>query len=195
MMPFVTEELWQHLREHLDDDLAPALIVAWYPRSGHNWKDQAAEDAMAHVIEVNRAIRNLRAEKKVEPGKRLLVYLRADSQAGSLTEAGAATAFTSRVEPQVLAADASLPGGEYAFARVGDTEVALALPRVDAGAERARLEKELAEAAAHLQRLEQQLANEAFLAKAPPKVVAGMEATLNETRQRVEGLRARLASL
>ena len=42
-MPFVTEELWQALRDHIDDDMAAQLIVAWFPKSGGNWKDAAAE--------------------------------------------------------------------------------------------------------------------------------------------------------
>lgn len=195
IMPFVTEELWQALREHIDDDLPGALIVAWYPKSGANWKDAGAEEAMAHVIEVNRAIRNLRAEKRVEAAARLPVYLRADDHAEALRETAAATAFTSRVDPVVLAPGETLPQGEFAFARVAGTEVALALPRVDSAAERTRLEKELAEAEAHAGRLEAQLANPTFRAKAPEKVVAGMEATLAETRVRIAGLRERLGAL
>ncbi|HEY4668516.1 MAG TPA: valine--tRNA ligase [Tepidiformaceae bacterium] len=195
IMPFVTEELWQSLREHIEGETAPALIVAWYPKSGANWKDVAAEEAMSHVIEVNRAIRNLRAEKKVEAGTRLQVYLRAGSQAEALRTTSGATAFTSRVEPQVVSADAQLPAGEFAFARVGDTEIALLLPQVDVAAERARLEKELAEASAHMERLEKQLANEQFRSKAPAQVVEGMESTLAETRTKVEGLRERLGTL
>ncbi|MCX7618525.1 hypothetical protein, partial [Tepidiforma sp.] len=66
---------------------------------------------------------------------------------------------------------------------------------VDAAAERARLEKELAEARAHLERLEKQLANPAFRAKAPQHVVQGMEATAAETRERAAGLEERLRAL
>ena len=194
-MPFVTEELWQALREHIDDDMANALIVAWYPKSGANWTDERADAAMEHVIEVNRAIRNLRTEKKVAAGERLAVFLRADGFADALRETSAATAFTSRVESQVVAADATLPTGEYAFARIADTEVALALPQVDVGAERVRLEKELAEADAYVGRLANQLGNEQFRSKAPAKVIGDMEATLAETRTRAEGLRERLATL
>jgi valyl-tRNA synthetase len=78
---------------------------------------------------------------------------------------------------------------------VGDTEIALLLPQVDVAAERARLEKELAEASAHMERLEKQLANEQFRSKAPAQVVEGMESTLAETRTKVEGLRERLGTL
>ena len=195
IMPFVTEELWGKLREHLDDDLAEALIVAWYPKSAATWRDAAAEAAMSHVIEVNRAIRNLRAEKGVEAGSRPTVYLRAGEHAGALRETAAATAFTSRVEPEVSGADAELPGGEYAFARVGDTEVALALPEVDVAAERERLEGELAEAEGQIARLEKQLANERFLERAPEAVVQGERDRLAQAQARAQGLRERIGAL
>jgi valyl-tRNA synthetase len=46
-----------------------------------------------------------------------------------------------------------------------------------------------------MSRLESQLANETFRSKAPEKVVANMETTLAETRQRVAGLRDLIAAL
>jgi valyl-tRNA synthetase len=195
IMPFVTEELWQALRPHLDGDLPDQLIIAWYPKSGGNWKDEAAEAALAHVIDVNRAIRNLRAENRLDAGARPSVYLRAGGHAEALRTTAAAMAFTSRVEPTVTSANAELPPGEYAFARIGDTEVALALPQVDATAERERLAKELEEAEAYVGRLEKQLANEQFRSKAPPNVIQGVENSLAEARQRATGLRERIASL
>ncbi|MFN8616505.1 MAG: valine--tRNA ligase [Dehalococcoidia bacterium] len=194
-MPFVTEELWQSLRDHIDDDLASQLIVAWFPKSGNNWKDAAAEAGIEHVIEVNRTIRNIRAEKKLEAGARPAVVLRAGGYRGALEETAVATNFTSRVELQLVDGGAAVPAGEWAFGRVADTEIAVALPAVDAAAERARLEKELGEAAAHAERLEKQLANETFRSKAPAHVIQGMENTLGETRDKIGGLRERLGSL
>ncbi|MCC7363433.1 MAG: valine--tRNA ligase [Dehalococcoidia bacterium] len=194
-MPFVTEELWQSLREHIDDDMPNALIVAWFPKSGGNWKDERAEAAMDHVVEVNRAIRNIRAEKKLEMALRPRVFVRAGEFRAALDETAAATAFTSRVEPVVVGANDQVPGGEFAFARIGDTEVALELPQVDTAAERARLEKELAEAQAYITRLEGQLGNAQFRSKAPAHVVATMEGNLAEARTRAAGLGERLGSL
>ncbi len=195
MMPFVTEELWGRLRERLDGDFAVALIVAPFPKSAGVWRDEAAEAAMDHVIEVNRAIRNLRAEKRVAAGARPTVYLRAAGQADVLRETAAATAFTSRVEPLVTGAGADLPAGEYAFARVGGTEVALALPEVDRAAERGRLERELAESEGQIARLERQLRNERFLERAPAAVVQGERDRLAQAGVRAAGLRERIAAL
>ena len=121
--------------------------------------------------------------------------LRADGLASALRETEAATAFTSRVEPEITGHATQLPEGEFAFGRVGDTEIAVALPQVDAAVERTRIEKELAESSAHASRLEKQLSNETFRSKAPPHVIAGMETTLAETRSKLEGLNARLAAL
>jgi valyl-tRNA synthetase len=195
-MPFVTEELWQALRDHLEvADLPPMLIVAWFPKSGANWRDPEAEDAMAHVIEVNRAIRNIRAEKKLEASARPRVYIRAGSLSQALRETLDATAFTSRVEPELLPTEAEVPAGEHAFARVGATEVAVALPGVDHSAERDRLSAELAEAERYMEGLERQLSNGQFLAKAPAHVVDSMRARLAEARARAEGLRERLSGL
>ena len=196
VMPFVTEELWGRLRAHLDDgDGAEALLVAPWPRPDERWRDEAAEAAMAHVIEVNRAIRNLRAEKGVPAGERPAVRLRADEHAAALRETAVATAFTSRVEPLVTDADEPLPAGDHAFARVGGTEVALALPRVDEAAERERLARELDETAERIARLERQLANGRFLERAPAEVVRGERERLAAAEARAEGLRERLAAL
>ena len=194
-MPFVTEELWQAVRGRVEGDMASQLIVAWFPKSAANWKDIAAEAAMDHVIEVNRTIRNIRTEKKLEAGARPVVFLRAASQAAALDETLPATAFTSRIAATVVAADAALPPGEYAFGRVGDTEVAVAMPAVDVAVESARLEKELGEAFSHAERLRKQLGNAQFRAKAPAQVIAGMESTMAEAVARADGLRDRLSAL
>ena len=194
-MPFITEELWQALREHIEGDPASALIVAWYPQPVGTWRDAIDEAAMDHVIEVNRAIRNLRSEKKVPAAARLSVTIRAGSYASALEETSPATAFTSRVDPTVAAPRSPLPEVEHAFARVADTEIALVLPEVDSAAERARLGKELSEAAAHADRLTKQLTNPKFREKAPAHVVEGMETTLTETRHKVAGLQERLREL
>lgn len=196
IMPFVTEELWGRLRDHLaDGGGADALIVAPWPEPDERWRDEAAEADVEHVIEVNRAIRNLRAEKGVPAGERPAVRLRARAHAAALRETAAATAFTSRVEPLVTDADEPLPAGDHAFARVGGTEVALALPRVDEAAERERLARELAETEERIARHRRRLADARFLERAPGDVVNAERERLARARAGAEGLRQRIAAL
>ena len=65
----------------------------------------------------------------------------------------------------------------------------------DLDAERARLQKQIAEAEADATRIESKLANEGFRAKAPANVIAAEEERLATTRTRLEGLRTGLAEL
>lgn len=58
----------------------PALIVAAYP-TGSPYADPAAEREMGLLIDAVRAVRNIRAEKKVEPGKHIEAYVAADDAA------------------------------------------------------------------------------------------------------------------
>jgi len=77
-------------------------------------------------------------------------------------------------------------------------EVALALPLgdlIDKDAERARLGGELAGAENDIARLEKMLANEQFVSKAKPEVVARERERLQAARDRLATLQERLAAL
>ncbi len=70
-MPFITEELWQNLKERLPEGTltSPALIVAPYPKANEKLFDKEAEQVMEAVMDIVRSIRNARAEYKVDIGK------------------------------------------------------------------------------------------------------------------------------
>ena len=97
--------------------------------------------------------------------------------------------------PEAL--DASrVPGDLTVVAGAGDIEATIRPAAVDEGAgalERARLERELAEAEGWLAAARERLANEAFMAKAPPAVVEGARAREAELAEQVERLRDSLA--
>ena len=196
-MPFVTEELWGYLVPHVIDTdnsnaLITPLIVEAYPVSNEVWLDSSAEASMLHVIEVNRVIRNIRMEKGLPAGTRPHVFVRSDIFKDDLLATSEATCFTSHVELTVLSSNDELPSGDFAFARVTSTEVALALPEVDVSAERERLNTELFEAEAYLKKLEGQLENKKFLEKAPENVVMSMRTRFKDAEERAQGLRERL---
>ena len=96
------------------------------------------------------------------------------------------------MELSVLSSNDELPPGDFAFARVTSTEVALALPTVDVSAEKERLNTELFEAEAYLKKLKSQLENKNFLEKAPENVVMSMRTRLKDAEERAQGLRQRL---
>src|SRR5574341_76624 len=65
-VPFVTEEIWQHLPHE-----GPALIVARWPEADAAYFDEQADSQMTLLMELIRGIRNIRAEYNVQPSRRI----------------------------------------------------------------------------------------------------------------------------
>ena len=197
-MPFVTEEVWQNLRPHLASPGAEALIVAPWPRADKGWYDSEAEGQAGLVLDVIRAIRNMRAERGVEPALFVEAYVIAAPPSRTAAEAGRAfIEALARARPLhvVDGADAA-PREDTVAVILQGAEVVLPLAGLlDIEAERARLRGQAAQAEAEVQRLEVKLANEQFRSRAPQEVVAKEEGKLVAARARLEGLQARLREL
>jgi valyl-tRNA synthetase len=190
-IPFVTEALWQQL-PHVGD----SLIIAAWPSAGN--PDRQAEADFVALIELVRAIRNARVEASVEPGQWIAAVVSAGDRAPAFEEARRELATLARVDDDQLTITSSPPmGGEGALTAVaGDSVAVLPLAGlIDMEAERDRLRREITEAEAEKQRAERQLANEAFIAKAPPAVVDTQRRRLATAAEQVAVLQRRLAEL
>ncbi len=197
VMPFVTETLWGSLpRTSADPDL---LIVARWPAAGQ--RDPDAEATVGAAIDLVRGIRNARAEAKVDPRAWLPVHVAAPGAIGAtVTELQPALARLARARPLTLHDDREtlhrqLPGGGLTVI-AGEAE-AVVVPAPQEGGElaareRARLEKELAQAEALLASARARLANPDFTGKAPAAVVEGARAREGELADQVVRLRERL---
>ena len=199
-MPFVTEELWQNLRKRLPADWAEteSIMIAAYPAADEKAVDPPAERVMEAVIEVIHAIRNARAEHKVESGR----WVEAQVCAGELTPAIAV--YSPAIETLAKARPVSffksreeVPPGDNVLALVlKSSEVVIPMESmVDLKAERKRLEQEIAQTGAEVARLEARLKDKAFLTKAPPAVVAKERDNLNARKDRLERLKQSLDRL
>jgi valyl-tRNA synthetase len=204
--PFVTEEIWGHLREALlDSPLAPlaniaadwpkALIVARFPepRDPEGWEESKLAD-FALVQDIIRSIRNLRAEKNLPPAKKLSATLVGGAKTDLLKEQAKVIATLSGLDAAQLSIVESLtskPEGAAALV-VGAVEIYLPLAgAVDSAEERARLEKELKEAESHIQRLENLLSSD-FANKAPAPVVAKEREKLAGYKETAEKIKMQL---
>jgi valyl-tRNA synthetase len=199
-MPFVTEELWQNLKKRLPAgwQKADSIMIAAYPEADKKAIDPEAERVMEAVIEITRAIRNARAEHKVESNK----WIEAQVFAGELNSAVAA--FSPAIESLARAKPLSFwgsrsqaPSVENALALVlKESEVVIPMESlVDLDAERKRLEQEIAQSRAQIASLKARLKDKAFLAKAPAAVVAKERARLAERQDKLERLKQGLAKL
>ena len=195
-MPFVTEAVWQHLRGAIQDLEPESIMVAGYPR-GEGEADAEAEQQMQTVIEIVRAIRNIRAERGVDPGRYVEAYVSGDGALPTLEAARPMVESLARVRPLHLVSDAAAtPKTAVASAVLAEAQVVLPLAgMIDIEAERSRLSAQLAEVENEVRRLEGKLSNEQFRSKAPEDVVRREEEKLAAARTRAEGLRGRLAEL
>ena len=197
-MPFVTEEIWQTLTNYLpaEPDRPRALVVAPYPEADASMFDDEAEGEMGAVTEIVRAVRNLRAEFRIQLSQSMEAVVVSPENA-SVVEAEAATIKSlARVDP--LTIETTHSGGS-------DEEVAIVLDAgvltvslaglVDVGRERARLDGEVTELEANHARLSARLKDEKFLARAPEEIIEGVRDQLEsvgERRARVVEVLARL---
>jgi valyl-tRNA synthetase len=196
IMPFITEVIWERLPHAAED---PALlIVADWPTSGAA-TDSTAELEVAALIDLVRAVRNARAEARIEPAAWLPVDVYVPDSLGPTFEAlRPAIERLARARPlgresDVEAIRRGVAGGLSVIA--GEVEAVVrpaARDEAQDGRDRARLERELAEAQALLAAATARLANEAFTSKAPPAVVAAAQARATELQELVDRLVQRL---
>jgi valyl-tRNA synthetase len=196
LMPFVTEAVWQHLRGAVEGLEPESIIVAPYPL-GEGDLDPEAEARIEVVRDVVRAIRNIRAERGVDPARYVEAYVSADGAMPALEAIRTVVETLARVRPlHLVAAADALPSTGVASAVLTGAQVALPLAGLlDIEAERTKLTTQLAEAEADVKRLEAKLANQEFRSKAPEHVVAKEEERLAAAFSRAEGLRQRLREL
>jgi valyl-tRNA synthetase len=202
-MPFVTEELWGHLRRALEasalKDLTAGwpemLIIAPWPqaRPEEAWEESRIAD-FTLLQEIVRSIRNLRAEKAVQPGKRIPCTLVDRSAEQLLRGQMKIIAALAHLDPEKLSILPSLPrkpAGATALV-AGSTEIYIPFEGLlDLDEERSRLEKELAEATRQIERLEKLLEGD-FAHKAPSAVVQKEREKLALYQETVKKLRAQL---
>jgi valyl-tRNA synthetase len=192
-MPFISEEIWQQLPHRSGE----ALVVADWPQPCRQFEfpEQAAD--MIMLQEVARAIRNLRSQVQLAPGRKTPVLVRAGGRAAECLEQErhhlARLAFA---DPLTIDAGADKP--EQALtAIIGDNiEVYLPLEGViDIEAETARLEKELKQLQSEIKKTEGKLNSPGFIDKAPADVIAKERSRREEQAVRLDKLKQRLQEL
>lgn len=193
-IPFVTEELWQHL-PHGEGE-APALIVAAWPQRQPAYDAPDAAASFERLTTAIGAIRNARSEYNVDPGRRIAAVIDSAGD-GSAFEAQASVLSTlARLDPDQLRFGVVPVGEPGATLVVGEATVFLPLGgMIDLEAERERLRKQLAETEGRIQGAEGRLGNPGFVDKAPAHVVEQVRQGLYELRAQRDRLAGQLSAL
>ncbi|MFS8500328.1 MAG: valine--tRNA ligase [Caldicoprobacter sp.] len=168
-MPFITEEIWQHLPNRECD----SIMVSSWPKVREEELDAQAEEQMAAVMDAIRSIRNIRAEMEVPPSRRAKVILVVNHDWMDIFENSKAyfekLAWASEV---VLQRDKEGIPSNAVSAVTDKAQIFMPLEDlVDFEKEMERLLKEKANLEKELARVENKLSNRNFVEKAPPAVV------------------------
>jgi len=164
-MPFITEELWSVAPGPAREDLL--VLSAWPQLEGLDAPDAEAE--IGWVIDLITAIRSLRAEMNINiPIPLELVGATAQGRA----RAERWSEFLTRLArlSGIGFADTPQKGAVQLVVR-GEVATLPLMGLIDLAAEKARLEKEMVKVESDLKRIDAQLGNPAFVAKAPEEKI------------------------
>jgi valyl-tRNA synthetase len=193
-IPFVTEEIWQSLikRVENDIDIQDSIMISAYPIENVNYIDAQAVGEIDLATGVVRAIRNVRAELKIESNQYMRVIVQASGFLGSLSEESdmiKALSKTSILE--FVPENENTLFNDNAISAIlnGATVVVPFEGLVDKKKEQSRLKNELNECVRNLDNLSSRLSNEDFLNKAPEHVIDKERErmdVLEERKKRIE---------
>lgn len=191
-MPFLTEEIRQHLPE-----AGPTIMLSPWPEV-HGYHNERAEIEMDVLMDIIRAVRNLRSEMNVAPGRKAdLILVSPDPDTIGILERGAED-----IRQLAVCADISILNqieknpSQAACAALAGVTVYLPLKGLlDLDKEIAKVRKEIEKNTLEQTRLEGKLNSPGFIAKAPAEVVAKEKEKLESIRLRLRSLKVRLADL
>ncbi|MBP6480558.1 MAG: valine--tRNA ligase [Pseudomonadales bacterium] len=194
-IPFITEEIWQRVAP-LAGRAGATIMLAPYPQAELSLLDEAASADIEWLKQVIVAVRNIRGELNIAPGRQLSLLARNGSDEDrrrmaehrdllhALAKLGSSTWLDGKDAPPAAAQV------------VGQLELLVPLAGlIDVAAERGRLKREGDKLGKEVERLAAKLDNPGFTAKAPAEVVAKERARLAEISAQRDTLLAQLESL
>lgn len=193
-MPFVTEEIWQALPGRRP---AVSIMSATYSSVSSLPEERKGAAHMELIMDVIKAIRNIRGEMNVPPGKRIAAVLDCKTPAAEEVMAAGDGYIKSLARVDDLAYGVSVERPAKAATQVvGDVEILLPLAGlIDLDEEQKRLEKEIAKVKKDVAMFGKKLSNEAFLAKAPAAVLEKDRRKLADAEEKLTILQQNLDKL
>ena len=185
-MPFITEELWDRLVEVGVERQNLLALSTWPVFEG--LADADADEEMNWVIKLVSEVRSVRSEMNVPAGAKVPLALVGVGKAARARAEHHEDTIKRLARLDTISFARTAPKGSAQIV-FGDTTAALPLAGViDMGAERARLAREIEKSLAEIRKIDAKLANENFVAKAPPEVV-------EENRERKTGFEGEVQKL
>ena len=177
-MPFITEEFWHAMYD--GSTPAKSIALSRFPQGSDNATSASVESEMSILQELIVTVRALRKDLDVPERESVAIQISASRKIRELVETSCAT-----IEKLARAARIEFPvtwnlGPAHTRTTANFTVGSHYEKQIDVAVERERLRKKLEQYEKVLINAERQLGNDAFLAKAPEKVVSGLKKQASE---------------
>ncbi|SDE45283.1 valyl-tRNA synthetase [Bhargavaea beijingensis] len=191
-MPFITEEIWQSLPHE-----GESIVTAKWPVADPSLSDKQRAGDMKHLMDVIKAVRNVRAEVNTPMSKKVALAIRTHDDATQAALENNRAYLERFCNPETLDISRDLAAPEKSMSAVV-TGAELFMPLeglINIEEELARLEKELGKWQGELKRVEGKLSNERFVSKAPAAVVEEERAKQKDYQEKYDAVQKRIAEL
>jgi valyl-tRNA synthetase len=200
IMPFITQEIWEHLRASVDYQSLldkELLVQTAFPSFDSSYNNEKIEKDFSLLQDVIVAIRTIRAENNVPPDKKgnAVIIPSTPEEEGMLSSHGAVIAMFGRLADVTVDRRAKKPtvAGQSV---VKGTQIYLMLEGlIDKNVERERLSKEIARTSKLAEGTRTRLENPSFVDKAPAEVIDKEKEKYNGILRNLEKLEKNLAML
>lgn len=193
MMPFISEEIWQHLPRE-----GETIMLQKWPEYDASLLNEEAEKGMILAMDVIKAVRNIRGEMNVPPSRKAEIIIAANGEANyeALNSAADYIEYLAGASSLVIEKEIAEKPEDAMTAITRGLEIYMPLKGlVDFEKEIARLEKELAVLDKELARVSGKLSNQGFLDKAPEDVIEKEKTKMAEFEDKKKAIEERIQGL
>ena len=175
--PFISEEIWNHLKDKDDRD----IIISQWPSTNSRVKSYDV-DSIKDFKEIVTSIRTIRSELNIAPSKKIdiIVSVKSDSEINAINHYRHLISKLSNIDKIDLGIKIEKPSNSaIAVCKIAEIYIPLG-ELVDKKEEILKLNKRLSELDKLIVSIEAKLSNKQFIDKAPEKVVDGEKNKLND---------------
>ncbi|KID41575.1 valine--tRNA ligase [Fructilactobacillus fructivorans] len=189
VMPFVTEKIWLSMPH-----VGKSLVVAYYPVNHDEFNDSQAESDMNHLIDVIKAVRNIRSEVNAPLSSPVDILVKTDDPELKKVLKDNSDYIDRFGHPNKLEIGADINIPKLAMTSViTDAEISIPLDElIDLNDEKTRLQKEVQKFEAEVQRAQKKLANKKFVENAPEAVVNEQKEKQQDNENKLKAVQIRL---
>jgi len=191
-MPFITEEIWQNLPHE-----GESITTASWPIVNESVSNEKASKDMKLLVEMIRAVRNIRAEVQTPMSKKIKMFVKPHNEEIQKVLLENQIYIERFCNPETLTISLEAKAeGKAMTAVISGAEIILPLEGlINIEEEIARLENELKKINSEVERVQKKLSNEQFVKKAPEKVVEEEKAKEKDYLQKQAIIQGRIKEL